>query len=455
MTYALYVFWFTIKQAALSTLLTIPLGVVIARAIIWNQEWAPARLCLKLLGLPLITPALVGILGFMTLFGGLFNVFSLAGIITAHVVFCSPFVALFLINAWRFIPEEHYRLAAQLQFPSWQVFSHVEFPQLRKAIIEVSWVCFCLFLNSFTTVMVLGGGPQKTTLSVALYQSLFFFYNPQQGFNFAGLQLFLTLGLAMFTFVFKVLPVGSSLKAPSFPKLTSPLQKPIVGLALMLILLPILAIIVPSLMALPQTLSNPLVGHAFLKSLSLSLFLGPLSVILTMLLVIPKNIFIKPVASLYLLVPTAFLGAVLFYLSLEAPDLPSEVFLMTVQLFIILPFSFRLLKGPYDVLQVTYGETAKGLGLTGFQKFRLIDLPLLKKPLATTLGVGCALSLGDFQSLAFFANPESPGLSSLLYQQMARHFDESMGTALVLLIVCYFLYQFPHWVLKYDDRSYP
>jgi thiamine transport system permease protein len=257
----------------------------------------------------------------------------------------------------------------------------------------------------------------------------------------------------MFTFVFKVLPVGSSLKAPSFPNLRSPLQKPIIGLALLLILLPILAILVPSLMALPQTLSNPLVGHAFLKSLSLSLFLGPLSVLLTVLLVIPKNIFVKPVASLYLLVPPAFLGALLFYLSLEMPDLSSEVFLMIVQLFIILPFSFRLLKGPYDVVQTTYGDTARGLGLTGFQKWRLIDWPLLKKPLATTLGVGCALSLGDFQSLAFFASPESPGLSSLLYQQMARHFDESMGTALVLLLVCYFLYQLPHWMLKYD-RSY-
>ncbi len=455
MSYELYVFWFTVKQAALSTLFTIPLGVLIARAIVWNNTYKPAQICLKILGLPLITPALVGILGFMSLASPFFNIYSLLGIIAVHVVVYSPFVALFMINAWRFIPEEHYRLSIQLHFSSVHVFKFVEVPQLRKPLLEISWVCFCLFLNSFTTIMILGGGPQKTTLSVALYQSFFFFYDSKQGVNFASVQLLLTLSLAIFTIVFKVLPVGSSLKAPAFPNLSAPFQKPIIWLAGMLVFLPLSVVIVPSLMILPQTLCNPLLWKSFLKSLSLSLFIGPISVILTLCLVRYETLFTKPLASLYLLVPPAFISTLLFIFSLKFPQLSPEVFLIIIQLFIILPFSFRLLRGPYTSLQAIYRPTAISLGLSQWQRFHLIEGPLLKKPLATILGLGCALSLGDFQSLAFFESPEIPGLSHLLYQQMVRQFDEGMGTAFILLFLCFFLYQLPSWILRIYDRTLP
>ena len=219
MNYVFYVFWFTVKQAALSTLFTIPLAVLMARAIVWNHTWWPARFCLKLLGLPLITPALVGILGFITLIGGLFNIYSLAGIVAVHVVFYSPWIALLLVNAWRLIPEEQYRVASQLHFSSKQTFYFVEWPQLRKSLSEVAWICFCFSLNSFTTIMVLGGGPQKTTLSAGLYHSLFFFYDVEQVTWFVSLQLILTLSLAVLTIFLKTQPQGVSLKRPCLPNI--------------------------------------------------------------------------------------------------------------------------------------------------------------------------------------------------------------------------------------------
>lgn len=125
-----------------------------------------------------------------------------------------------------------------------------------------------------------------------------------------------------------------------------------------------------------------------------------------------------------------------------------------MQFFIVLPFSLRLLRGPYQILQMTYYPTSHSLGLSSFQRFFLIEWPLLKKPLATALGLSFALSLGDFQSLAFFASPDIPGLSSLLYMQMGKYnFEESMGTALILLLLCYFIYQLPQWILRTNVRT--
>lgn len=455
MSYSLYVFWFTLKQAFLSTLLSVPLGILMARALVWNQGWRPSQFCMKLLGLPLITPALVGILGFITLAGYFINVYSFTGILLAHLVFYSPFVALFMINSWHFIPEEHYKLVAQLQLSPWQIFAKIEAPQLRRPILEITLISFCLFLNSFTTIMILGGGPQHTTLSVALYQSFFFFYDPEQGLNFAGLQLLLSLSLAVGTIVFKTLPQGgASLKRPSLPSLRSNHQKPLVLFCLILILSPLLVVASYSLLSLPKTLTHPLLWQAIFRSLFVSLTVGPISLVLTYILVRYETIFSKPVASLYLLIPPALIGAFLFYISLEWAFLPSDFFLLLIQLFIVLPFSFRLLRGPYQILQQNYYPTSQSLGLSSWQRFSIIEWPLLKKPLATALGLACALSLGDFQSLAFFSSPETLGLSNLLYFQMEKyHFEEGMGTALILLLLCYFLYQLPQWILRTNVRT--
>ncbi|HUX79903.1 MAG TPA: ABC transporter permease subunit, partial [Alphaproteobacteria bacterium] len=357
MNYILYVFWFTLKQATLSTLFTIPLAVLIARAIVWNQNWWPARFCMKLLGIPLITPALVGILGFLTLMGSIFNIYSLAGIVTVHVVFYSPWIALLLVNAWRLIPEEHYKLGRQLHFSSKHTFYFIEWPQLRKSFLEVTWVCFCFALNSFTAIMVLGGGPQKTTLSAGLYHALFFFYDFEQVSWFVSLQLILTLSLAAFTILIKAFPQGDSLKKPDLPELKDSSQKLFIWIGLGLICLPLVVILGPSLTALPLTLQNPLVWQALWKSFVLALCFGSLSAAISLGLVLIGWRSLRYFASFYFLFPATLLGVLLFFLSLKMPFMPQEFFLGVMQILLILPFTFLLLERSYRALETTYGMT--------------------------------------------------------------------------------------------------
>jgi thiamine transport system permease protein len=124
-----------------------------------------------------------------------------------------------------------------------------------------------------------------------------------------------------------------------------------------------------------------------------------------------------------------------------------------MQVLYILPFAYSLLASSYNSIKTTYGPTALSLGLSRLQRFILIEWPLVKRPLATALGMSCALSVGNFASLAFFDSSGTPGLTKLLYEQMGRHFDESMITAVLLLFCCYILYQLPHWVLRTHDRA--
>ncbi|MDI9640460.1 hypothetical protein QM565_32695 [Geitlerinema splendidum] len=166
--------------------------------------------------------------------------------------------------------------------------------------------------------MILGGGPHRTTLSLALYQSLFFFYDPAQGFNYAGLQLLLSLGLAVGTVLFKSLPHGSSLKMPALPFLKSNFQKPLVIFSLFLILAPLVVVAGFSFFSLPKTLSNPMLWQALSRSFLISLSVGPLSLLLTLIFVKYESLFSKSLTSLYLLFPPALLG---FFFVLYLPGM--------------------------------------------------------------------------------------------------------------------------------------
>ena len=59
-------------------------------------------------------------------------------------------------------------------------------------------------------------------------------------------------------------------------------------------------------------------------------------------------------------------------------------------------------------------------------RLRLVDWPLLRRPLAAALAVATALSLGDLGVAAFFGTGNILTLPLLLYQRMSRSFGTSV-----------------------------
>jgi thiamine transport system permease protein len=71
---------FTVWQALLSTLLSVGPAILVARALARRASFPGRALLLRLFGLPLVLPTLVGILGVVAIYGqsGLFNRFLAA-----------------------------------------------------------------------------------------------------------------------------------------------------------------------------------------------------------------------------------------------------------------------------------------------------------------------------------------------------------------------------------------
>ena len=78
------------------------------------------------------------------------------------------------LQALQSVPTEQHQLAAQLNIKGFTFFRLIEWPYLKSQIVSAFVLIFMLCFTSFTIVLALGGGPQNSTLEVAIYQAIFF-----------------------------------------------------------------------------------------------------------------------------------------------------------------------------------------------------------------------------------------------------------------------------------------
>lgn len=210
-SYLWHVVRFSFWQAFLSALLSVIPAIFLARAL--YRRRFPGRLALlRLCAMTLILPVLVAVFGILSVYGrqgwlatlcqslGLewtFSPYGLQGILLAHVFFNLPMASRLLLQALENIPGEQRQLAAQLGMRSWHFFRFVEWPWLRRQIPPVAALIFMLCFASFATVLSLGGGPQATTIELAIYQALSYDYDPARAAMLALLQMVCCLGLVL------------------------------------------------------------------------------------------------------------------------------------------------------------------------------------------------------------------------------------------------------------------
>ena len=97
-SYLRRVIYFSVLQAGLSTLLSVSLGLIVARAFARFGKFPLRGLILSLFGLPLVVPAIVAVLGIISVYGSQgwlplgSSLYGLNGILLAHLFFNLPLV---------------------------------------------------------------------------------------------------------------------------------------------------------------------------------------------------------------------------------------------------------------------------------------------------------------------------------------------------------------------------
>ena len=488
-SYLLHVAWFSLKQAALSTLFSLLLAVPLARAL-FHRQFPGKTLLLHLFGLSQVLPVIIALFGLVAVHGAqgwltqltrLAGItlpdylFGLSGILLAHVFFNMPLATRWLVQALEQIPQNHWRQAAQLDMPEWSRFCLLEWPAMRRLLPGLASLIFMLCFTSFTIVMALGGGPQATTLEVAIYQALRFDFDLASAGQLACWQLLLgTLIVASYGWL---KPAAASLSSASGQ--ASPRYQPRALLPDLFALLPGLSLFLPPLLAIVwyglQALFNlawqqSMLLHTTLQSLQIAASAGILSLGLSVgLLLSSRHLSIRCHApragrllsgtgSLILLIPTSVLSTGLFILLQEKIDLFAHGFWLVVLLNALaaLPYTLRALQESMQDLLVRYDRLADSLGLYGLSRLRWLEWPLLCRPAGRALALGMIFSLGDLAAIAMFGSDELQTLPWLLYQQLGHYqMDAASATALVLLLICITLLWLIEWLASRNEHREP
>jgi thiamine transport system permease protein len=467
---------FTVWQALLSTLLSVGPAILVARALA-RREFPGRALLLRLFGLPLVLPTLVGILGVVAIYGqsGLFNrllaglgigphqfLYSLPGILIAHAFFNLPLATRLLLPVWSAIPGETWRLATQLGMRSRHVFRLIEWPLLRQVLPGVAGIVFMLCFTSFAVVLTLGGGPANSTIEVALYQAVRFEFDLGKAVQFALLQVAIC----------GVLVAAGQRFVPDVP-LTPTAQRPqdrpdvaawsgrIVDAAVLLaaagfVLLPLAAVLRNGLAGpVGAVIADKALWYAVARSLAVALAAGLLATAAGWgLLLTSRELRLRryrprpaaameTVASLVLVVSPLVIGTGLFVLLSPVADVFAVGLALVVVINAImgLPYVVRTLGPPLMRVGEQHDRLCASLGIAGWNRLRLVEWPLLRRPVGTALALTAALAVGDLGVIALFGTQGTTTLPLFLYQRMAAYqLDAAAVTAVVLAALCFGLF---------------
>ncbi|MDR3607264.1 MAG: ABC transporter permease subunit [Oligoflexia bacterium] len=100
--------------------------------------------------------------------------YSLKAVITAHVFFNAPWIALWVAQARDRIPEGRFEAALTLGASAFSRFRFLEWPAVKWSFFAAATQAFSFCVMSFALVLILGGGPPVQTLETAVYSRLRF-----------------------------------------------------------------------------------------------------------------------------------------------------------------------------------------------------------------------------------------------------------------------------------------
>jgi len=482
--YFLQVVRFTVWQATLSTLISVTLAIPVARAYARRPVFAGRGLLITLMGLPVVMPVIVAVFGIVAVYGrsGLLNtvlqpaglatpveIYGLTGILLAHTFFNLPLAVRLLLPAWDQVTAENWRTAGSLGMSSGQLFRFVEWPAISTFMPGVVVIVFLLCFTSFAVVLTLGGGPSATTIEVAIYQALRFEFDPGQAAILALTQLFLCTcsALLLMRWLRVFTPTPGRTSDPGIRPDTAARSGKILDFGAILVCS--LFVFAPIAALVLSGLRGPVVSvildidlwQAAARSLGIAVMATSLAGAMAFGLATTARFLTLErrqhrakeltllIGSMTLAFPPMVIGTGLFLIALRI-DLVGSITLLMISIVnavMVLPYLLRSISPGLISSGQQYQKLCAQLGLAGWQRFRRVDWPIIRRPAAFALALGGALSFGDMGVAALFDTTGHLTLPVMLYHRMSAYrFDEAAVTALVLLLMCVALF----WIM---DRS--
>jgi thiamine transport system permease protein len=490
--YLLRVLGFTLWQALLSTVLTLALGL--PAAWIFARLRFPGKHALHILiTLPFILPTVVAASAFSALLGpggwanqllmALFGLSqppiqfmnTLGAILAAHVFYNVAIIIRVVGAAWSQLDPRLEHAARALGASPARTLREVTLPLLRPAILSAALLVFLFDFASFGVVLILGG-PQFATLEVEVYTQALHMLNLPLAALLSALQLACTLVL---TVLYQ--RVQGTRRVPLLPRFSDELAHAprtraerlllwgVLAVLVLLILLPLLALVLKSVLLVPRGGGPASFTLEFYRELFInrrdSLFhIPPVAAIRNSLVYgLLTVLFSLGLGTLiaYALERPGRLGAVLetavmlplglspvtlglgFILLFNAPPLDARSFPLLVPIahsLVALPMVVRTLQPALRAIPAHLRDSAAVLGASPLRRWLEVDLPILARAGAAAGVFAFTISLGEFGATSFLSRPESPTLPTAIFRFLSQpgslNYGASMAMSVLLLLIC-------------------
>lgn len=449
---------FTLMQAVLSALISVALAIPVARALARRAFWGRGAL-VTLMGAPFLLPVIVAVLGLLVVFGragwlndalagiglGRIDIYGLQGVVLAHVFLNLPLAVRLILQGWQAIPAERIRLANSLGFSARDMRRHFEVPLLRAVLPGAVLLIFLICTTSFAVALILGGGPRATTVELAIYQAFRFDFDLGRAALLGLIQVAICVTAGALAFgAIRRQELGAGLDRPALAwpgdRVWARLwDGAVVMAAALFLLLPMLAVVLRGLPALPGL--PPQVWVAALRSIVLALASTTLAVALALPIALLAARLARPglvemLAFLTIAVSPLVIGTGLFIVirSFANPVALALPITGLVNALVALPFILRALVPAAIMAEATQGRLADALGMRGLARLRHAILPRLARPLGFGAGLAAAFSMGDLGVIALFSMPGQGTLPLEMYRLMgAYRTNDAQGAAVLLM----------------------
>ena len=465
-------------QAGLSTLFSLVIAVPAAIALSRRRARILQAFVL-VISLAMVLPTGVAASGLLSVWGrqgvmadicqalsfcGGGSIYGLHGVVIAHMMLNVPLMIRVFMPLLHAVAPSQWRLSAMLGLTPLGRFYHVEWRAVKPAIPGISALVFLLCFTSFALVLMLGGGPKVTTLEVEIYTAIRFNFNLSGA---AGLSLVQFSLAAIFVAIIAVLgkqavqiPVRAKyddIRRGDLKLFDHIADTVIVSVLVLLVGLPVVMVAIDGLGGgLTALLMRPRFWSALMASVSIASISAVVVAVMAVLMAMAganlsgssllrggrmanmMKILLNAGVMLYLVIPSIVLGTASFILLRGYGDVVGNAFGVVViaNILMALPFAVRLLERRMAALTHQHDRLAAMLGISGWNRLRVLTLPPLERDLGVIMGLTAALSIGDLGVIALFAHDGFKTLPWMLYQLSGRYAsNEAAALALMLMLL--------------------
>jgi len=484
---------FTIKQALLSTVITLCLGL--PGAYLLTKYQFPGKSVIKALStVPFVMPSIIVILGFIIFFGnnGIINValmrlfnlteppirflYSMTGIMLAHAFFNFPIVIRIVGAAWERIDPGYEEMAASLGASNIATLRRVTLPLLLPGIIASAALTFVFCFSSFAIVLVLGGA-RYATIEVGIYTLTKIMLKFDKASSLAIIQALFSL-----TFMYLYIKTLDIYHAVGAERMTRPIEPKrlawrnmgwveasllvaYVILILIVIFGPMLSVVYSSFQYMSgnkilfglknylqifSTAYDPILGANPLRSILNSLGFAiatvlialPLALILAYITV-QKRFKGKRLLDAVFMLPLGVSAVTLALGYARAFNSPPLEFTGTALAIILAhsilayPLAMRAIAAVWLKLDRRQVETAQSLGASRIQAFWRVELPLLRPGIIVGAVFAFAISIGEVTTTYMLYRPEIATMPISIFRFISSYnFYTASAMGVILMAVC-------------------